>query len=337
MKCIIVGSGRMGRRHIQVVKNLGYELVGLHDISRESLEIAKDEYQLSDEILTTNLEDLFVYGVPDCAIISTTADSHESITCLFASKGVSYILVEKPMATSVAKCLHMINVCASHGTKLAINHQMRFLDQYRIPKSMLTSEAFGGMKSMTVIAGNFGFSMNAIHYFEAFRYMTDEIPYEVTAWFSEGKVSNPRGERFEDRAGSIRVTTRSGKVLYMEIGDEQGHGIIVNYFGRNGFILVNELTGELKSEVRKSEYWDLPTTRYGMPADALTDKIKAVEVIDSTAAVLKALISDEDSVTGEDGLLAVKVLVAAYESVSKGGLPVKIDQCNNLDQEYPWA
>jgi predicted dehydrogenase len=231
----------------------------------------------------------------------------------------------------------MIRICEQHGARLSVNHQMRFMEQYTRPKALLDSEVYGGFKSMTVVGGNFGMSMNGTHYLEAFRYLSGEDPVEVIAWFDPGKVANPRGENFEDRSGSIRVTTASGKRLYIEIGAEQGHGLEVIYAGRNGLISMSELTGTITATVRQPEYRAFPTSRYGMPADLKQQTIAPAEVIDSTALVLKALIRDENRVTAQQGMKAVEVLVAAYESAENGSRAVRIDSQLNRRRVFPWA
>ncbi len=334
----VVGAGRMGRRHIHAARKLGLTLTGVVDHAQTSLLEAKTEHYLSDSLLFLNTEDLFTAGIPECLIISTTADSHCSLACMAAERGVKYILVEKPLAVSLDECKKMIATCQKYGAKLAVNHQMRFLEQYSMPKALLNGEAYGGFKSMTVVAGNFGVSMNGTHYFEAFRFMADEDPIEVTAWFSPEAVPNPRGVQFEDRAGSIRVVTAGGKRLYLEISADQGHGLQVTYAGRNGTISINELTGEMHTSVRELEYRDLPTTRYGMPAVTAHEKIAPVEVVDSTAEVLRALLSNHpDNVTPEQGMTAVKVLVAAYSSAENGNIPIRLDTALDDSRLFPWA
>src|SRR6185436_20996470 len=106
----------------------------------------------------------------------------------------------------------------------------------------------------------------------------------------------------------------SGKRLYMEIGSDQGHGVRVVYACRRGMITVDELTGELLGTERQEQYRDLPTTRYGMPAVETRRMIRPAEVVDTSADVLKALIDDVNSVSGDDGRRVVEVLVAAYQS-----------------------
>jgi len=210
------------------------------------------------------------------------------------------------------------------------------MEQYSIPKRMFAEEAYGGLTSMTVVAGNLGFAMNGSHYFEAFRYLTEEEPYEVSAWLSADIVPNPRGSQFQDPGGSIRAVTATGKRFYMDIGADQGHGVRIVYSGRNGVVTINELSGELLAEVREEQYRALPTTRYGMPSVDTQLMLQPSELIESSAAVLSALLSGENSPSGEDGRQVISLLVAAYQSAELGGVPVRLDALLDRSRVFPW-
>lgn len=337
MKAAILGVGRMGRRHIQVVRQMGLELVGVFDVSQDSLNLAQAEYSLHGHMLFNDLDKLYAEAKPECLIIATTADSHCVLTCMAAERGAKYVLVEKPMAVSLEECDRMLETCLRHGAKLAVNHQMRFMEQYTEPKRLFATEAFGGLASMTVVAGNIGFSMNGTHYFEAFRFLTDEQIVEVTAWFSPEVVSNPRGVQFQDRAGSIRAVTASGRRLYMEIGADQGHGLRVIYACRTGMIILDETTGELLSTERAEQNRGLPMARCGMPGVNIQRMIQLSGVIDTSAAVMGALLSGVNNVSGEDGRCAVEILVAAYQSAELGSVPVRVEGKLDRNRVFPWA
>jgi predicted dehydrogenase len=181
-------------------------------------------------------------------------------------------------------------------------------------------------------------AMNGTHYFEMFRYLTDESPSEVSAWFSSDAVPNPRGAQFEDRAGSVRLITKSGKRFYMEAGSDQGNGLSVIYTGRNGQIVVDELAGAMSLAVREEQYRQLPTTRYGMPSHRSQQAIMPVDVIAPSRAVLESLLAGENYPSGEDGRLAVAVLVAAYISNEEGHRAVALEEVSNYrNRVFPWA
>ncbi|WP_281493492.1 Gfo/Idh/MocA family protein [Leptospira stimsonii] len=337
MRIGVIGVGRMGRRHIQAVRRLGWDLVGLYDVSKDSLNMAQSEFLIDSDKLFDDINLFFAHAKPECLIIATTADSHCKFTCLATENGVKFILVEKPMAVSLEECDRMIEACKQSGVKLAVNHQMRFMEQYTEPKRLFKTKEYDGLMSMTVVAGNFGFAMNGSHYFEAFRFLTEEDIAEVTAWFSPEIVANPRGPQFQDRAGSIRAVTTGGKRLYMEIGSDQGHGIRVVYACRNGMITINELDGDLIANVREEQYRDLPTSRYGMPSVDSRIKIAPCEVVDTSAAVLRSLINNENVISGEDGRRVIEVLVAAYQSAGNGNNVIHLKTGVDRSVVFPWA
>jgi predicted dehydrogenase len=337
MKVAVIGAGRMGRRHVQVIRNAGLELVGIADRSRDALGLAKDECSLPDGMLYEDAARLLAERRPRCVVVATTAPSHFEYSRCAVKSGAELVLCEKPLGVSIAECDRMVELCGAHGVRLAVNHQMRFMDQYTIPKQIVEAPPFGGLASVTVVAGNFGMAMNGTHYFEMFRYMTGEAPVEVSAWFSQNKVPNPRGPEFEDRAGVVRAITATGRRFYMDASDDQGHGMQVTYAGKYGVLWVDELAGEARLVVRKAEHRALPTTRYGMPWDESRLTIAPADAIKPSEAVLNALLEGKGYPTGEDGRLAVSVLVAAHVSDERAGARVSVDDALPRDRVFPWA
>lgn len=336
MKLAIIGVGRMGRRHIQAVEAMGLDLVGICDSNPSSLELAFKENRVDPPKQFTDVEKMLKATKPECVIVATTAGTHCEFSCLSAKNGVKYILCEKPMAVSLEECDRMISCCAENGATLAINHQMRFMEQYIEPKRILKDQ-LGGLASIAVIAGNFGLAMNGTHYFEMFRYITDEYPKEVTAWFSDAIVPNPRGPQFEDRAGTLRLTTASGKRFYLEASDDQGHGVQVIYAGKYGQLIVDELEGLMRWSTRQEQHRSLPTTRYGMPWTEHSRKIAPADVIAPSQAVLRALLEKKNYPSGQDGRAAVAVLVAAYQSHENGHCAVQVDKSLPSGRIFSWA
>jgi predicted dehydrogenase len=337
MKVAVIGAGRMGRRHVQVVKDLGLELAGLADANRDALAGAAAEHAIPEDRLFRDAAALLRDVRPECVVVSTTAPSHCVLTCLSAEAGARFVLCEKPMAVSLSECDRMLAACRAQGTQLAINHQMRFMEQYTAPRTLLESEAFGGLTSVLVAGGNFGLAMNGTHYFEMFRYLAGEAPETVTAWFSAEAVPNPRGPQFEDRGGCVRLETASGKRFYLDVAVDQGHGVKVTYSARNGQITVDELAGVMVTDVRQDEHRALPTTRYGMPNRREETRIVPADAVAPSRAVLDALLRGRDFPTGEHGRLAVAVLVAAYLSDERGHVPVRLDEALPVDRVFPWA
>jgi predicted dehydrogenase len=58
MKFCAIGLGRMGRRHLQVAKNLGLEIVGVYDPMSESIKLAREEYNLSEQVVFSSAKEM---------------------------------------------------------------------------------------------------------------------------------------------------------------------------------------------------------------------------------------------------------------------------------------
>jgi predicted dehydrogenase len=337
MKVCVIGVGRMGRRHITAARNAGFSLAGVFDQSPDALATTLTECNVGSALAFSDAGKMLVAASPDAVVISTTAPSHCEFVCASAAAGVRYILCEKPMASSLEECDRMIAACRAAGAKLAVNHQMRFMEQYTDIKALIDSPEFGGLRSMVVTASNFGLAMNGSHYFEAFLYLAGEAVAEISCWFDPNNVPNPRGPQYVDRSGQLRGVSASGVRLMMELGADLGHGIEVVYGCRNGQLLVDELAGFVRTIHRKEEYRDLPTTRYGMPANEFTRRIAQAEVTKPTEDLWRAMLADGSYPDGESGRHAVAVLVAANLSGESNGRSVALDNSLPLERKFMWA
>ncbi len=336
MRTLIIGAGRMGRRHVAVARDLGLEVVGVCDVRRDSLAAAEREYRLPAGSLFTETSQAFA-AAPQLVIVSTTADSHCELTCQAIERGAKYVLCEKPMATSLADCDRMLAAARRHGARLAINHAMRFQEIYTAPRTIMASAEFGGLASMTVVAGNMGLAMNSTHIFEAFRLAANEPVAEVAAWFAAETFPNPRGPQFEDQAGCIRAVTRSGKRLYLEASADQGHGACSIYAGLFGQLWVDEITGAMHLSTRRPEDRALPSTRYACSPVESSRTVGGSDAVAGAGAVIRALLDGKDYPNGEDGRAAVRALVAAYVSHENGHRAVACDGDLPLERNFAWA
>ena len=191
---------------------------------------------------------------------------------------------------------------------------------------------------MHVASGNFGMAMNAVHYIEAFRFISGSSPSKVTAWFDDEALPNPRGPQFQDVSGSLRIQSKEGHRLYIDASSDQGHGVQVTYLSRNGRVSVDELSGYLSSTHRVSKYRDLPTTRYGCASSKDSFELEPLDLVSSTASVIKSLLDGQNYPNVDDASLAVKALIAAYHSHRNGNVEIRLEDIPDENSEvFPWA
>lgn len=78
----------------------------------------------------------------DLVVVATPHGLHAAHAVLAASHG-KHILVEKPMATTVAECDQMIEAAEQAGVKLMVAHSRRFFPLVRQAKKLLDDGAIG--------------------------------------------------------------------------------------------------------------------------------------------------------------------------------------------------
>lgn len=338
LRTAVIGLGRMGVRHLQAVKNLGMDVCGVTDTAQQALDAAQNQHGIAASACFTDALQMLATVRPQALVIATTAPTHAQYVIAAAESGVRYILCEKPMATSLAEADAMMAACARHGSRLAINHQMRFMPQYTRVKVLVGSAELGPLSSILVAGSNFGLAMNASHYFEMYRYISGAQVNSVQAWLEDSQLANPRGPQFDDRSGRLLARSDTGTSMFIDFSAASGWGLQVVYICRHGQIVVDELNGDMRVAARQAEFRGLPTTRYGMPADIQQFTIEPADTIEPTMAVWLALLEGLPCPDGAAGTHALSCLVAAHRSHENGGREQRLDDPQlPRDRCFNWA
>lgn len=335
---VLIGAGRMGRAHLEAARNLGLEVAAIIDPSDETHTLLKEEFDITEEQLFKNVNDYSADLSNSLVTIATTAETHLELVLWASSRNAGYVFCEKPMARSVEDCETMIAACKASNTHLAINHQMRFMDQYVLIKKEIEEGNLGALGSMNVTAGCFGLAMNGSHYVEAYRYLTGKKIKSVSARFDSEEIPNPRGPNFFDQTGEVMAASEDGVSLLISCGAKNGHGMTVMYATRFGHVFCDELEAVYHMTTRKPEHQDQPVTRYGMPWDRSESRFTQATNVSATQAVMEALLAETNYPSGADGLHAVSVLVAANKSAAEGGRRVDLDDLGEYhNKQFQWA
>jgi hypothetical protein len=98
---------------------------------------------------------------------------------------------------------------------------------------------------------------------------------------------------------------------------------------------VDELAGFLEYH-STAGVSDLPTTRYGMPANEFSERLRR-PTLSKTEDLWRAMLADGSYPDGESGRHAVAVLVAANLSGESGGRSVALGKGLPLERKFMWA
>jgi len=136
----IVGAGFFGDMHARAIAEVpGLRLAAASDQNRDALGALCDRFGAAP---SANYQDLLHDPHVDAVVIATPHLTHASISIQAADAG-KHVLLEKPMALSLADCDRIIAASRRAGKKLMIGHVNRFARAYRLARSILDSGEVG--------------------------------------------------------------------------------------------------------------------------------------------------------------------------------------------------
>jgi predicted dehydrogenase len=209
MRIVILGAGRMGIRHalgicdmnnisaLCIVDKFEGALINAKEALKSCTNFSKAEYLLLDDFTNTN--EKF-----DVAILASTSQNRLENCLLLTNKGVSHILVEKPLGQSLKEVSELISFFDKHPhVKGYVNLNMRLYESFITLKNDLHSlPQFEGEKTITINTGTIGIGANGIHYLDLLYFLFDADNASIEASeIDEQTVPSARGNEFADFGG----------------------------------------------------------------------------------------------------------------------------------------
>lgn len=114
---------------------------GQHFAKKHGLSAPQPWFTSLNELLADPLLDAVVIATPD------RLHAEQVIACARAGK---HVLLEKPMATSLAECDAMISACKSNGVILALAYHLRWHAGHRLVRTQVQEGALGTLRHMRV-------------------------------------------------------------------------------------------------------------------------------------------------------------------------------------------
>jgi predicted dehydrogenase len=133
----------------------GCEVVGICDSHPARMAAAKADLELADHQLFENWENCLEATRPDIVILCPSTGDH----ALWVERLAPYripLLMEKPMAASIADADRMIVACQQHQVRLAINWPLMWVDSHRTAKSFVEQGRIGKLIEVHYYDGNRG-------------------------------------------------------------------------------------------------------------------------------------------------------------------------------------
>jgi UDP-N-acetylglucosamine 3-dehydrogenase len=301
----VIGTGFWGKNHARVYKELeSTELVAICDMDAERVKTIAG--QLGVKAYTSSsrmLKNEEVEAVSVCTW--STSLAKEALKALRAGK---HVLVEKPMATSTKQAEKLVVVAEQNGLHFTVGFLMRFIPGLGHIREAVENRKIGELVCATAKRvsqwperiGDVGVVKDtAIHDIDVMRFVFGEDPIAVYA-----KAGNMRHKKFEDYA-LIMLTYADGKSAFIEsnwLTPYKTRALTVT--GSDAIMRLDYITQEL---------WIEAANENVQPKYPWQEPLKA-ELQHFSDCVMK---KQKPVVTGEDGVKALSIAIAALKSSAK--------------------
>lgn len=136
----IIGAGHYGEQHARALGQIDRATItAASRTNAEALRAFTGRYGGSGY---TDYADLLRDPAVDAVVIATPHHLHTNIAIAAARAG-KHILLEKPMAPTLAECQQIADAARQHGVQLMLGHVNHFALSYRVAKSILESGEMG--------------------------------------------------------------------------------------------------------------------------------------------------------------------------------------------------
>ena len=309
----VIGVGAMGENHVRVYHKIEEaNLVAVSDVSERALKKIEKKYGAKGY---TEYSELLENPEIEVVSVCVPTTFHHNVV-MEAIKNGQHVLVEKPIAFTLEEAEEMIAAAKEAVVLLATGHVERFNPAVQKAKELVDDGVIGDIVSafakrvgpLPPRIKDVGVAIDlAIHDLDIMNYLFDE---EVTQVY--GSMNNILGDcEFEDHAE-----------------------IMVNFDNEStGIIEVNWLTPYKRRELELTgtagiisvDYIQQSIEVYGKFAQDI--QIKHEEPLKGELiSFLNAVVNGtEPEITGEDGLKALKMVIAANRS-SKEHKPISFDE-----------
>ena len=318
MRVAVVGVGAMGQNHARVYSEIA-ELVGVADAD---VETAKRTAKRFGGKAVASVQELLKLD-PEAVTIATPTESHLAVASELLDAGV-HVLVEKPLAPTVAEAERLDAKARATGLTLGVGHIERHNPVVKFAKDAMEKGSFGRL--VTIVTRRVSSYPQRIkdvgvvfdlgtHDIDAALHLAGQPVESVVA--AGGSFST---REIEDHAG-ILLRFKGGATAFIEVN------WLTPFKVRRISLTCSEAYVELdyisqQAEVSSSKFLDVDQSNlYQVPQEHHVRKVSIQkeeplrnELLDFLDAIAR---KRSPLVSGRDGVRVLRVAEAAVESISK--------------------
>ncbi|UVI28550.1 Gfo/Idh/MocA family protein [Paenibacillus spongiae] len=331
VKVAVIGCGSISRfRHVpEYADHPNVELVAFVDLVPERAQLFADKYGAK---AYTDYKEMLKIEKPDAVSVNLPNVLHAPVSIDVANAG-AHVLVEKPMATTTEEGLAMIEAAKKNNVFLMVGHNQRLMPPHVKAKEILETGALGKVLTFRTSFGHpgpEGWSVDGrnswffnkeeaimgamgdlgVHKSDLIRYLLSDEVSEVGAFIG---TQHKEGTEVDDNATCL-LRMKSGAIgsLVASWTYYKGEDNSTVLWCENGVMKIGtHPDDQVIVELRNGT-----VEKYKVGAISTNDKQETSGVID---AFIDSIVSgNPPSISGEEGLKSLQVILAAFESQATG-------------------
>jgi len=326
LKIGVLGVGEMGRRHAENLRRLVPEaqLVAVADVASDRAAQAASELEIEHSF--PSLEEMLAHKDLQAVLIATPDKFHAKAIQAAAAAGKD-ILCEKPIATTLADAHDALNAVARAGVRLQIGFMRHYDPAYEAAMKRVEAgeigepvvfKSVGRDKDVPPIAGyqsgvnGMLFYNNTIHDFDLARWLMRDEVTEAHAYTTV--AIRPEVAQYGDVvAGVVNLKYAGGAIGNVEsyVQALYAYDVRTEVVGSKGSIFVGSLQKTPATFLSVNGGTEILADHFlSRFADAYAAEVKDF--------VHNMLCEQPPRVSGDDGLKALAIAVAAEQSYLQG-------------------
>ena len=340
MKFLIAGLGSIGRRHFRNLIALGEKDIVLLRTRKATL----PDDELAGFPVETNLEEALQMHKPDAVIVANPTSMHMDVAIPAAEAGC-HILLEKPVSHSLDRLAILQNAAQKTGAKILVGFQFRYHPTINKARELIQSNAMGKILTAHAHWGEYlpqwhpwedyrqsyaaradlggGVIVTLTHPLDYLRYLLGDVE---SLWSFNGHIS------------PLEVDVEDVAEIGLKFANGAMGGVHVNYFqrppvhrleivGTHGILRWDNADGILhfyRMPAPFGSYSDqppAPVIESFLPPEGFE---RNQLFLAQTRHFIEIVRGEKEPVcTLEDGIMALRLALAAYQS-QESGLSISI-------------
>lgn len=240
-KCLIVGAGQLGSRHLQgVIKNLSKLEIYVLDPSENSLKLAREKEREIAHIHNVNYTQKWnlLPNYFDIAIIATNSNVRENVIInLLQNHKVVFLILEKVLFQEMEAYQRIHNLLIQNKVVCYVNHPRRMFESYKKIKANLDLNTQG---VYSVIGGNWGLGCNALHFLDLFVYLSGKKIKDINVQSVDNNIVESSRKGFAEFTGTITGSLSDSSSFFITSLRGESSSITVTVFNNEQRLIIQE-------------------------------------------------------------------------------------------------